>query len=78
MAAHDGIYKPKTLIFLGVGVLIGGIVEQVRASNGPWYARIDGIIMASMGVYSVQRGRTRLRAEKERATPPLVDSSGPN
>ena len=65
MAAHDGIYKPKTVIFLGIGLLISGIVEQVRASYGPWYARIDGLILASAGFYQIRQGRKRLQKEKE-------------
>ena len=45
-------YKPKTVICLGVVLLIGGIVVQVQAmSGGAGYSRIDGMIDASVGVY---------------------------
>jgi hypothetical protein len=64
-----GRFKPKTVICIGVVLLIGGLVDQVQASSGPWYARIDGMIVASVGVYQIRQGRKRLLQEKEQAGP---------
>jgi hypothetical protein len=54
---------------MGVILFIGGIGDQVQALSGAWYLRIDGLIVASMGVYFIRQGIKRLRAEKEQPGP---------
>jgi len=73
MAARDRQLKAKTVILLGVGMLIIGLLAQVQASSAPWYAKIDGMIASSVGCYQIRQGRKRLREEKA-PTGPVADA----